>query len=111
MMDERLKKELWQMSNALENRPTKFVGTRQLREQLKEVLDNSEVQNTLILNHGQPRAVVLDYETYELMLRMIRKVTLQLSDVSSEELTDEQFEALLAEREAQRPKQRKKQKV
>lgn len=110
-MDDRLKKELWQMASALENRPTKFVGTRQLREQLKEILDGAEVQNTLILNHGQPRAVVLDYETYDLMLRMIRKVTFQLSAVAAEELTDEPFDVLLTEREAQRPKQRKGQKA
>ena len=99
------------MASVLENRPTKFVGTRQLREQLKEVLDGAAVQNTLVLNHGQPRAVVLDYETYDLMLRMIRKVALQLSDVATEELTDEPCEALLTDRETQRSKQRKRQKV
>ena len=105
-MDKKLKTEFWEMAKALNERPTRFMGTRQLREQLKETLNETDVQNTLILNHGQPRAVIINYETYDFMLRIIRKVTLQLGEMATEDLSDEEFEALLAEREKQRPKKK-----
>lgn len=103
-MQEETKKELWQIAKAIAQRPTSFVGTRQMREQLKQVLNETEVENVLVLDHGQPKAVILDYKTYQLFLQMVQRVTFEVAEDYMPDLSDAEFKALEEKRIARRPR-------
>lgn len=102
-MQEQVKKELWELAKAIAQRPTSSINTSQMREQLKQVLNEAEVENVLVLEHGQPKAVILDYKTYELFLKMVQRVTFEVAEEEIPDLSDEEFRALEEKRIAKRP--------
>lgn len=105
-MDEKLKGQLWQIAKRLAGRPTKLVGTRELRDKLGTVLDGASAGNLVVLDHGRPRAVVLDWETYELLDQLARLITFEVAQDESSEVTEEELAELAMKREARRPRRR-----
>lgn len=105
-MKAELKKELWEIAKAIGKRRTRFVGTREMREKFSAFLDGAAAENVMVMDHGQPRAVVLDPETYELFLKMAHLITFEVAEAETEDVSDAEFAAMQMKREARRPRRR-----
>lgn len=105
-MKAELKKELWEIAKAIGKRRTRFVGTREMREKLGALLDGTTIENVMVMDHGHPRAVILDPETYEQFLKMAHLITFEVAEPETEDVSDAEFAAMQMKREARRPRRR-----
>lgn len=103
-MKTELKKELREIAKAIGKRRTRFVGTREIREKLSPILDGVVAENVMVMDHGRPRAVVLDPETYKLFLKMAHLITFEVAEVETENVSDAEFQAMEMKREDRRPR-------
>lgn len=98
-MDPTLKQNLQALTQRLAARPTRIIGTRELREKLANHLSGAIEANVVVLDHGTPRAAILDYETYDALMHLVRLVTFEVTDEAVDELTEAEWQAIEARRD------------
>lgn len=109
-MNPELKRELQALTQRLASRPTKLIGTKDFRDQLKAFLDGTKATNLVVLDHGTPRAALLDYETYDALVHLARLITYEVAEENLADLSEEEWQAT-EKRRAERMSRRRRQPV
>ncbi len=82
-----------------------LVGTKAFRAHLSESIDGIQEHNVLLMDHSRPRAVILDYESYQSMIKIVRQLAFLLP-TSAPEPQAEELAVLEARREARKKRMR-----
>jgi len=91
-----LKKEIEAMEENLE-----YSTVTNLRESLLQIVERFKkepARRYLILKHGQPQAVLMSFQTYEFLKKVLTQVMMGSREMGREEEIDAAFARLRAER-------------